>query len=811
VANFGKYELISRINIGGMAEIVKARDLNSPGQPVVAVKRILPHLCADQQYKTMFLDESRVLAQLQHEDIIKTFEIGEVDETPYIALEYIDGQDARMLFHKTRKSGEHIPVAIACFIIGKLCDGLHHAHEQKDAEGALLGLVHRDVSLQNVLLSYAGDVKVTDFGIAMSAENVARTEVGIVKGKFGYMSPEQIKGAPLDRRSDVFAAGICLHELLTGERLFSGESDYKAVERVRNVDIPTPSSLNRMVPSNLERIVLKALAKHPRDRYQTAQDMSRALATFVAESKNASSKADLGAYLRKVFADEIVSGEALGASPTPTPGAVKPAPAPRKDPTPAPAPAPRAPTPAPAPQAPTRTMSGLAAPVPYANPAAAAARQDGGRIEARPEVLDAPTGLAAFDDLEAPSALNVMPEPPAPLPPPPLAAPVRRVTAPMQVRISAPVSRPSVPPLIPRAESIPGFTPSTAGAVSSPAGLPAASTADIDWDEDEPRTQSLGLDEVPMLAEPGHHGEPGDDDVTRQVRIDDTFAGLQAVPTGEFPPTLDERPPVTLDEHLASGPPATRYARSQSHAPPAPRSYVLIIAIVVGLIVIIASALYTFRKPGVASLQLTTDPRDAVVTVNGTRVASSSSPFVVDGLEIGRDHVVAVSKDGYKTWSTTIAVHGDKGLTLPTVVLDKQISAMPEPPPAALEPAPTPAAEAPKPKKAAAAPAPAAPSAPKVAVKDRATTPSAPSPKRERPVAAATAAPGGKGTLRINTRPWSQVFVNGKMVGNTPQMNIPLPAGTHKVRLVNPDFKLTKTITVQIVAGKTVTQVITLQ
>ena len=168
-------------------------------------------------------------------------------------MEYVWGQDARMLFHRARRSEQPIPIRVACYIITQVCAALHHAHEAEDAHGKPLGLVHRDVSLQNVLLSYDGAVKLTDFGIAMSAENRARTEAGIVKGKFGYMSPEQIRGEPMDRRSDVFATGICLYELLTGERLFSGESDYAAVEKVRNVQVEPPSRLTARSPRRSSR------------------------------------------------------------------------------------------------------------------------------------------------------------------------------------------------------------------------------------------------------------------------------------------------------------------------------------------------------------------------------------------------------------------------------------------------------------------------------------------------------------------------------------------------------------------------------
>src|SRR5262249_54743501 len=164
-----------------MAEILKARDITQPSSSVIAVKRILPHLTEDRQYVTMFLDESRVLARLEHDNIIHTLEVGQVGDTPFIALEYVWGQDARMLFHRVRRSEQPIPIRVACFIITQVCAALHHAHEAQDAHGNSLELVHRDVSLQNILLSYDGAVKLTDFGIAMSAANHARTEAGIVK------------------------------------------------------------------------------------------------------------------------------------------------------------------------------------------------------------------------------------------------------------------------------------------------------------------------------------------------------------------------------------------------------------------------------------------------------------------------------------------------------------------------------------------------------------------------------------------------------------------------------------------------------
>lgn len=301
---FGKYELLERINVGGMAEIVKARDSRAENGPLVAVKRILPHLVDDGQFVAMFLDESRMLSSLNHEHIIRTLDVGMVDGTPYLALELVDGKDARMLFHRMRRHGFKLPLPIACYIMARVCDGLHYAHEHVDPDGQPMGLVHRDVSLQNILLSYAGDVKVTDFGIAMSVNNLAHTQTGVVKGKFGYMSPEQLRGKSLDRRTDVFSAGICLYELLTGHRLFSSETDYESMVRVRNVDIVPPRDVNPEISEELEAIVLRALAKNAEDRFPNAGELSEALQAFTVRNDCEVIAEDLGACLKEAFSGE---------------------------------------------------------------------------------------------------------------------------------------------------------------------------------------------------------------------------------------------------------------------------------------------------------------------------------------------------------------------------------------------------------------------------------------------------------------------------------------------------------------------------
>lgn len=265
---FGKYVLLERINVGGMAEVFKAKAFGVEGfERLVAVKRILPSIAEDQEFITMFIDEAKISVQLTHANIAQIFDLGKVGESYFIAMEFVHGKDLRAIFDRARKRGETTPVPMSCYIAMKICEGLDYAHNKKDPAGRDLNLVHRDVSPQNCLISYDGETKLIDFGIAKAAGKAGRTQAGILKGKFGYMSPEQVRGLPLDRRSDIFAVGIVLYELLTGERLFVGESDFSTLEKVRNVEIMPPSTYNRRIPEELEQIVLKALAKDVDDRY----------------------------------------------------------------------------------------------------------------------------------------------------------------------------------------------------------------------------------------------------------------------------------------------------------------------------------------------------------------------------------------------------------------------------------------------------------------------------------------------------------------------------------------------------------------
>ena len=303
---FGKYYLLHQVNTGGMAQVFMAKAFGVEGfERLVAVKRILPQIAADQQFIRMFVDEAKLAGQLHHANIAQIFDLGRVGDDYYIALEYVSGRDLKQIWERVGALDAHIPIELACFIASQVCAGLDYAHNKRDPMGNPLEIVHRDVSPQNVLISYEGEVKLIDFGVAKAANSTADTRVGLLKGKLSYMSPEQVRGMSLDRRSDTFAAGIVLYELLTGERLFMGDSDFDTLEKVRKVEVAPPSLFNPSIPPALEEIVLKALQKHPNHRYQSGHEMLLDLQRFMFSQGNPCTARDLAAFMENIFVEEV--------------------------------------------------------------------------------------------------------------------------------------------------------------------------------------------------------------------------------------------------------------------------------------------------------------------------------------------------------------------------------------------------------------------------------------------------------------------------------------------------------------------------
>jgi serine/threonine protein kinase len=285
---FGKYTLFELIGRGGMAEVYKARIQGPAGfERTFVVKRILPHLSSDPTFIKMFVEEAKLSARLAHPNIVHIFELGAVEGEYFISMEYIRGHDLSETMRAIWKTmGPPRPELVA-YIGREACRGLAYAHALTDDSGRPLGMVHRDVSPSNVMLSYEGAVKLLDFGIAKALGDAGpeTTKAGTMKGKYAYMAPEQTEGENVDNRSDIFACGIVLHEVLTGRRLFKGNNDVQTIERVRRCEVPRPSLQNPAVSPELDAIVLKALQHNPADRWQNATEMADALDDIVHSAR----------------------------------------------------------------------------------------------------------------------------------------------------------------------------------------------------------------------------------------------------------------------------------------------------------------------------------------------------------------------------------------------------------------------------------------------------------------------------------------------------------------------------------------------
>ncbi len=310
---FGKYTLMRRLAAGGMAELFLALHKSVAGfEKLIVIKRILPSMNHDKAFIEMLLHEARVAATLSHPNIVQTFDVGQVDGTYFIAMEHIHGEDIRSIVRgmKTNQVTE-FPVEHALSIVLGTCAGLAYAHEKRDLNGQSLNIVHRDISPQNIVVTFEGDVKVVDFGIAKSKNVVEEIQPGQLKGKVPYMSPEQAKGEDIDWRSDIFAVGVILFELTTGKRLFKGANEHETLKLICERDYPRPSQVRPGYPAGLERIVMRALQKPRDDRYQSARDMQSDLQSFIREERMPVSTVSLGEWMNMLFRDKIVQQQEL--------------------------------------------------------------------------------------------------------------------------------------------------------------------------------------------------------------------------------------------------------------------------------------------------------------------------------------------------------------------------------------------------------------------------------------------------------------------------------------------------------------------
>jgi serine/threonine-protein kinase len=306
----GRYEILGRLATGGMAEILLGRISGPSGfERLVVVKRILPHLARQQRFVAMFLDEARIVARIRHSNVVQVQELGQEGEELYITMEYLEGESVAGLLKRLVLRGHTLGAHLAAYVVAEACAGLHAAHELEDSTGAPQGLVHRDVSPQNVFVTYQGQVKVIDFGVVKAHDRMARTEAGQLKGKWEYMAPEQYLGKTIDRRADVFALGILLYELGTMRRLFKRFNEMLTMKAITKEPVTPPSRVVPDFPASLEAICLKALARSRDERYATAAEMRRdllaAMRGLPASAQEPEPSEALAALMREHFAERI--------------------------------------------------------------------------------------------------------------------------------------------------------------------------------------------------------------------------------------------------------------------------------------------------------------------------------------------------------------------------------------------------------------------------------------------------------------------------------------------------------------------------
>ena len=302
----GRYHLLDRIAFGGMAEIYRARTFDSTGTPhLVAVKRVLAHLAEDDDFIQMLVDEAKIASVLRHVNIARVYEFARAGGEYFIAMEHVDGKDMRTTLERCRTKKKSIPVEHASYVCAEIASGLHAAHSAVDARHKPLRIIHRDVSPSNVIVSYSGEVKLCDFGIAKATLSRVQTRTGVIKGKVKYMSPEQALGRKLDHRSDIFSLGASLYEMLTRVPPFVASNEMDLLVKVRDAKYRPLRDLEPEIPPELEAICDKCLTRSRANRYQTAAEVEVDLRAFLAAYHPSYSRSHLGRFVRKMFAPEI--------------------------------------------------------------------------------------------------------------------------------------------------------------------------------------------------------------------------------------------------------------------------------------------------------------------------------------------------------------------------------------------------------------------------------------------------------------------------------------------------------------------------
>ena len=306
---FGKYQLLDKIAIGGMAELFRAKLTGAQGfEKLIAVKKILPNLSRESNLVTAFIDEAKLAALLHHENIIQIYDFGSMDDQYFIAMEYLFGKDLRTITRTARSKERALGLENILYIVSRICAGLDYSHHLRDLQGKPLNIIHRDINPQNILITYEGQVKIIDFGIAKAASHNTQTRENLIKGKLAYMSPEQANGQKIDHRSDIFSTGIILYELLAARRMFSGETMH-VLSLVREAQYDPPEEVIPDLPSKLNAILSRALAKDPDERYQSAGEMLADIEEFMFELSLRPNARSFAGYIKELFEEEHAEEE----------------------------------------------------------------------------------------------------------------------------------------------------------------------------------------------------------------------------------------------------------------------------------------------------------------------------------------------------------------------------------------------------------------------------------------------------------------------------------------------------------------------
>ncbi len=307
-ARFGKYLLMEKMAVGGMAQLYKAKITGIQGfEKLIAIKTILPHLANEKELLTSFIDEAKLAALLHHQNIVQIYDFGSMEGAYFIAMEYLFGKDLRHVFSQAQERKKPISNELALYIISRICSGLDYAHNLKDYQGKSLNIIHRDISPQNILVTYEGEVKIVDFGIAKAASQSTITQFGMIKGKISYMSPEQASGQPIDHRSDIFSTGILLYEMVTHKRMFTGADTLQILAKVSKADFEPPEIACSGLHPKIYEIINKSLTKDRDQRYQSCGDMLADIEECMIALSLRPSARTLSQYMKELFHDEIAA------------------------------------------------------------------------------------------------------------------------------------------------------------------------------------------------------------------------------------------------------------------------------------------------------------------------------------------------------------------------------------------------------------------------------------------------------------------------------------------------------------------------